>query len=632
MKTLFKTVGILTIAVIIGFSMSACDNGTTGGGGTDNEPIHLSAGQWIEGEINNPEDSVKYILTVTAGTSYNVWVNDRNSFFDGAGTKTLATSISASYENGDVITFTSNYLTPATSGRVIIEVKPSASSIFNTGTFAITFTVGTDSSMPSYHFNPPSAVITFSGNTWSNNAIINTSDFVWYSYNVTTAQTYYIWWNDNYEGNGAKTADISVSAYYSDGTSIFLNIDSAWASPQSFTAAKTDRVTIRVAIVHSAGDGSRTGSFGIVCRTINERPRTIDTSSAIPLDINKWTTGEITSSVSDILYSVNIANSGEHYFWWNDAQGNGDNTLDVVVTAMTSAEAKIFGSIDEAWVSPSRSIRPAGETIYIKVLPKTPGDTGTFDILYNTSDTRPWLEPASAIALNESEWKDDEINSGSFTERWYTFEADANSAYHIWWNDSNQGNSIKTLDILVSAYEKDGSHIFYNMDHGWNTEATIAVETSGTIYLMVHAYAKNATGTFGIVYSKNTARPSSNILPANHSPLTANQWKDGEITVSSNELWYSFTASSSGTLYFWWNDSYEGNGSKTLDVRVSVLRSNETASLSNVDSAWTSSRSVSSVTSGETIYVRVIPKNAGRTGTFAIVYSAANTRPDISAP
>ena len=69
---------------------------------------------------------------------------------------------------------------------------------------------------------------------------------VWFSFPVSNGIQYRVWWNDSNAGDWTQSLDIMVTASYSDGTSIFTNIDAAWSSPQLFTANRTGTVRIRV--------------------------------------------------------------------------------------------------------------------------------------------------------------------------------------------------------------------------------------------------------------------------------------------------------------------------------------------------------------------------------------------------
>ena len=102
---------------------------------------------------------------------------------------------------------------------------------------------------------------------WANGNISSTGSAT-YSFSVTSGTTYYIWWNDAYEGNGTKTLDVVVSVQDSGGYNIFYNADSSWSNPTSFIASSSGTVLITV----TPYEHGATGSFGIVYRTTNSRP------------------------------------------------------------------------------------------------------------------------------------------------------------------------------------------------------------------------------------------------------------------------------------------------------------------------------------------------------------------------
>jgi hypothetical protein len=111
--------------------------------------------------------------------------------------------------------------------------------------------------------------------------------------------------------------------------------------------------------------------------------------------------------------------------------------------------------------------------------------------------------------------------------------------------------------------------------------------------------------------------------------LIAGKWTNDSITTSDGEKWYKFTASS--TRYVWWNDSYSGDGTKTLDVKVTAYQSDRTTQLFSVDSAWSSPEIISSYTGMVYLKVKRSGSSTGNTGTFAITYAASNTRPSSGA-
>ena len=103
-------------------------------------------------------------------------------------------------------------------------------------------------------------------NAWYN-ITDNYSSTCYFLFYATSGTTYYIWWNDSYQGSG-KTMDIKVDAAYSSGTAIFTGVDSAWSSPRSFTATQSGTVKIKT-YPYSSGN---TGTYAIVYSTSSTRP------------------------------------------------------------------------------------------------------------------------------------------------------------------------------------------------------------------------------------------------------------------------------------------------------------------------------------------------------------------------
>lgn len=102
---------------------------------------------------------------------------------------------------------------------------------------------------------------------WVDDSFTASTQINYYSFNVISGSTYYVWWNDRYSGNGTKTTDVYVTAQYSTGSSSeapFTRVDSAWGEPRSFTATSTGTVTLSV----SGG----IGSYAVAYRTTSLRP------------------------------------------------------------------------------------------------------------------------------------------------------------------------------------------------------------------------------------------------------------------------------------------------------------------------------------------------------------------------
>jgi len=187
--------------------------------------------------------------------------------------------------------------------------------------------------------------------------------------------------------------------------------------------------------------------------------------------------------------------------------------------------------------------------------------------------------------------------------------------------DINNGIGTAPVSQIVSAGSgitlPDGSGFSRTgcTFDGWNTNAS----GTGTNYDAGSSYtpADNIT-----LYAKWNL---PNGTEANPFLLTAGTWENGSITSGTSAVWYSFNVTSGTTYRVWWNDFYQGNSTKTLDVKVDARYPDGTAIFTGVDSAYTNAQSFTA-TQNDTIKLKVYPYHSG-TGTFAVVYSTNSTRP-----
>jgi hypothetical protein len=314
--------------------------------------------------------------------------------------------------------------------------------------------------------------------------------------------------------------------------------------------------------------------------------------------------------------------------------GNGTKTLNASVRGIYSDGTSAFATVSSAWTTAASLLATKSGTVYLRVMPGTSGDTGTFGIVYDTGTdaTRPGLvfNPPNPTPLTIDVWKDGEITGGSNGIAWHSLTVTGGTPYYFWWNESGNGNGIKSLNVSVSAYSSDGTIIndFNSVVTAWATSKSYTPTASGTLYLRVAPGTSGTTGTYGIVYSATDTRPVAPFNPPNPIALATDVWANGEITSSIREVWYSFTVTS-GTYRLWWNDGYSGggDGSKTLDVKVSGFFSDGTSIFTDADTGWSAARTITA-TANDTVYLKVAPYSTSGSGTFGIVYSDnATTRP-----
>jgi len=82
---------------------------------------------------------------------------------------------------------------------------------------------------------------------------------------LSSGTTYRIWWNDSYDGDGRKTADIDITAYDNTGNQLFDD-DSGWNYPQLITPSSNGKIYLGVRLWDNPG------TFAIVYSTNSARP------------------------------------------------------------------------------------------------------------------------------------------------------------------------------------------------------------------------------------------------------------------------------------------------------------------------------------------------------------------------
>jgi uncharacterized protein YjdB len=118
--------------------------------------------------------------------------------------------------------------------------------------------------------------------------------------------------------------------------------------------------------------------------------------------------------------------------------------------------------------------------------------------------------------LTENIWADGSItSSANGSAVWYSINVTNGNKYYIWFNDGDDGNGTKTLDILVSFGSGSGS-LSEERDSGWTIPGSFTAGSSGTRKIRVIPYYIGNTGTYAIAYTTSSTRPGSSVL----SPLT----------------------------------------------------------------------------------------------------------------
>jgi len=320
------------------------------------------------------------------------------------------------YSDGTIIALEERYtwltyytvkFTPASNGKVYLQMKPYPSLTSYLGTYGIVYSTGTTRPINDT-LNPPGIATKPLTTTFQQNTLSSTNKEDWYSFTVTSGATYYLWWNElrSYLSTtiqGKAAANVDVAAWYDDGSEAFSITDAAWISPKSFIAQKSGTVTVHVR-PYSAST-SYYGVYEIVYSTTNTRPSgyhsdwTAPSGYISPLTNNIWSNGETTSTTQEIWYSIPVTSGTTYRIWWNDTyEGNYTKSGRIRVSACYSTGETIFYEITNGGWSTYQSFTAVSNgTVYLQVKPYSTSATylGTFGIVYRSdgSTTRPTVSP-----------------------------------------------------------------------------------------------------------------------------------------------------------------------------------------------------------------------------------------------
>jgi hypothetical protein len=337
---------------------------------------------------------------------------------------------------------------------------------------------------------------------------------------------------------------------------------------------------------------------------------TPDGYSPIQLTENQWANGNISTSGGQQWFTFTATTSTQYI---HVAFG----TLANLYVQIYDSNGDTVGSDTNMYSSTryaSRSLT-SGQKYYIKVWPNS--GNGTYQITFNTSSTPPagtWTPDGySPIQLIENQWANGNITT-SGGQQWLTFTATASTQYiHV---------AFSTLtNLYVQIYDSNGNTVGSDTNMYSSTRYASRSLTSGQKYY-IKVWPYNENGTYRIAFNTSSTPPASNWTPGySTTQLYENQWANGNISTSSGQQWFTFTATAStqyihvnfGTLTNLYVQMYDNNGD-TVGSSINI---------------YDSTRYVSqSLTSGQKYYIKVWPYSEN--GTYQIVFNTSSNSPPES--
>jgi hypothetical protein len=285
--------------------------------------------------------------------------------------------------------------------------------------------------------------------------------------------------------------------------------------------------------------------------------------------------------------------------------------------AVVGTESHLFGNYNR---NTSRSVT-SGQEYYIKVrrYSTTTSGNGTYQIAFNKSSTAAPL-PSNATPLTENIWAGGNLTSSS-PEQWFKFTATADTQYiHACF-----GTLSSLMGMYVQVYDSSGTAVgtetnLYG-DYSKNTSRSV---TSGEeYYIKVRRYISNYNGTYQIAFNTSSAAP---VLPSSAITLTENIWASGNLTSSTREQWFKFTATDD-TQYI--HVSF-GTLSPITGLKVHVCDSNSVAVESEKVLNYITKYISISVTPEQEYYIKVLPYTSSFIGTYNIAFNKSFTAPSAT--
>jgi hypothetical protein len=190
--------------------------------------------------------------------------------------------------------------------------------------------------------------------SWNYGNLAASQAIATYAVAVIPGQTYLIEWNDSYNGDGAQTADILVSA--DDGNVVhFAEVDNGWSynALSIVTTSSTLYITVtgyqgstgtyalRVigsstpASSWTSGSSSAASGYSVQIPTSSSATYAASSASGYysSLDVIDWTAGTI-SAGDTVTWTASVNVGTTYQIRWNDSyDGDGTMTADIVVTA-----------------------------------------------------------------------------------------------------------------------------------------------------------------------------------------------------------------------------------------------------------------------------------------------------------
>jgi hypothetical protein len=356
-------------------------------------------------------------------------------------------------------------------------------------------------------------------------------------------------------------------------------------------------------------------------------PEQMPTTDVTQLTVNTWADGNLPASNSEQWFKFTATTTGSQYI--HVVFGTLSSSQGLYVQVYNSSGVKVedkqqlYGYTSR---SASRNLTP-GQEYYIKVWPYSSSFTGTYKIAFNTSsssDSIIEMVPAEGVTeLTENIWAD-----GNFTtsnpEQWFKFKATVSIQYiHAAFGTLSSSNGLY-VQVYDSKNVKVGDET--NLWSSSTSTSRAVIVNQEYYYIKVRPYNSSYTGTYQVAFNKSSMAPSLTItLPSDATVLTENTWADGNLTTSSSEQWFKFTAATS-TNYQYIHISFDTlNSNDGVNVQVYEPSGDKNENEVRLYGTGIYRYMYRGVTASLEYYIRVRPDTSA--GTYKIAINASSIAP-----
>jgi fibronectin type 3 domain-containing protein len=328
----------------------------------------------------------------------------------------------------------------------------------------------------------------------------------------------------------------------------------------------------RVAAVSGGTEGPQSSSV---------QGTTFPPSSSTPLPVGQWTAG--TLPAGQALWHTFASEGEAQELSWDDGESGNGEDCGIQVSAYAGDGTLIFADADSP---PRRTISGQSGTVYLKVT----GGGGS-----------------SVYAIRRAPPAQSGVPDAP---KGLTATGSTDSGISLAWNSVEGASSYK-------VYRSANPSGFYKLLVAVNgTSHTDSGLSAATTYW--YRVAAVSGGTEGPQSPSVQGTTSAEAFPPPFSaPLTNGRWTDGTLAAGQTH-WYRFV-SDGGTAEVSWDDSRQGSGEKTCDIKVSAYAAGGDSIFAEADSGHLNPEAISGWSG--TIYLKVEGHNKSQHGGYAIRYS-----------